>query len=123
LKDKKKPGIPEFTLCVVRAAVEVLVARGVKEEDAVVLAREITESLAKKYGGSYFYIPKNVVIEAAKRAAMIFAEFDGSNYRDLAQKYNLTEVRVRQLIKMKREESREQKNRERQQQHEGSKDQ
>ena len=52
----------------------------------------------EEYGGTYFYIPKMDKIERADRDNRIRAEFDGYNFRPLAQKYGLTEVTIRSIV-------------------------
>jgi len=54
--------------------------------------------LVEVYGGISIYIPKADKLERAERDKNIREEFDGWNYRELAVKYNLTEVRVRSIV-------------------------
>ena len=49
--------------------------------------------LIDTYGGGNVYIPKNDRFERYARNKAIVAEFDGYNFRELAQKYHLTEIR------------------------------
>ena len=98
-KEKSGRKTPEFNLCCMIAAVEVLVNRGIAKSVAVAVGYEITEHLTKNYGGSQFYISRNFTKEMAQKAAAIYAEFDGSNYRELAEKYGHTEVWIRELVK------------------------
>lgn len=48
--------------------------------------------LIDTYGGGNVYIPKNDRFERYARNKAIVAEFDGYNFRELAQKYHLTEM-------------------------------
>lgn len=54
--------------------------------------------LADKYQGTAIYLPKLDAAIRKIRDDKIKEEFDGGNYRELARKYGLTEVWVRQLI-------------------------
>ena len=56
------------------------------------------KKLMEEYGGTYFYIPKTDKIERRERNEQIKAEFDGYNFRELAQKYGLTEVTIRSIV-------------------------
>jgi Mor family transcriptional regulator len=90
---------PEFYLDIMIAVVEVLCRHKMAKPAAVTIGFEITEYFTKNFGGMQFYISKNVVAETARKAAMLYAEFDGSNYLELALKYDFTEQWVRQLVK------------------------
>ena len=91
--------LPEFYLELTIAVVEVLCRQKMDKSTAVAVGLEITKHLSKKFGGLQFYIPKNVVAETAKKAVKIYNEFNGSNYRELAEKHGFTEVWVRELVK------------------------
>lgn len=49
-------------------------------------------------GGTYLYIPKFDSIERNLRNEQIKKEFTGYNFKQLARKYNLTEVTIRNLV-------------------------
>ncbi len=54
--------------------------------------------LTKHFGGTSIYILKNENVFRKIRDTTIRKEFDGSNYRELAVKYSLSEVWVRNII-------------------------
>lgn len=54
--------------------------------------------LVDMYGGTSMYIPKSQSIFRNKRDEKIRAEFDGYNYKALADKYNLTTRYVRVIV-------------------------
>ena len=56
------------------------------------------KKLVVAYGGMSIYIPKPDQFERADRDNRIRAEFDGYNFRPLAQKYGLTEVTIRSIV-------------------------
>ncbi|WP_304585020.1 Mor transcription activator family protein [Acutalibacter muris] len=60
----------------------------------------------EEYGGTYFYIPKMDKIERMEMNEQIKAEFDGYNFRELAQKFSLTEVSIRSIVSDKMREVR-----------------
>ena len=49
-------------------------------------------------GGLTFYVPKFDRVAGAARDRLIAREFNGGNYAELAKKYELTEVWVRQIV-------------------------
>lgn len=59
---------------------------------------DVFKMLVRKCGGTYLYIPKEDNITRPARNAMIKAEFTGSNIRELAKKYQLSEVQIRSII-------------------------
>lgn len=65
------------------------VARVVGIENAVRLAEHL--------GGLNFYFPQADKMLRAKRNELIRKEFNGVNYKDLAQKYHLSEIQIREI--------------------------
>ena len=63
-----------------------------------ILGLEMFVKLSCEIGGTSLYIPKFESVIAKARDRLIVKQFNGSNFRDLALKYNLTEVWVRQII-------------------------
>ena len=57
-------------------------------------ARKLCEEL----GGDTIYLPKPESLDAADKAERIRAEYTGANIKELALKYNLTRMRVYQLV-------------------------
>ncbi|WP_219639033.1 Mor transcription activator family protein [Cohnella sp. CFH 77786] len=60
-----------------------------------------TLELAKHFGGTYEYMPKFDKAIGPARDRIICKEFDGTNYKDLARKYNLSETYIRSLTRPK----------------------
>lgn len=54
--------------------------------------------LTEKCGGTYLYIPKAESIERWSRNEKIKHDFTGYNFKELAIKYNLTEVMIRNIV-------------------------
>lgn len=67
------------------------------------MAREIgvrnTIKLARHFAGMGMYFPKLDDALAVVRNKRIKEEFNGSNYKDLARKYNLTERWIYEILK------------------------
>ena len=59
---------------------------------------DVFKALVRKCGGTCVYIPKEDNITRPTRNAMIKAEFTGSNIRELAKKYQLSEVQIRSIV-------------------------
>jgi hypothetical protein len=54
--------------------------------------------LAQEMGGASFYLAKGVAVFMSARDRAMCAEFRGNNYKALARKYGLTDVRVRSIV-------------------------
>lgn len=62
------------------------------------MAVALTEALSIEMGGGSFYMHKGVEYRMTKRDRDVMREFNGRNIHLLARKYNLTEMRIRQII-------------------------
>lgn len=69
-----------------------------QQQVAEVIGLDNYKRLMATYGGVSIYIPKADQFERAARDGRIRAEFDGYNFRALAQKYGLTEVTIRSIV-------------------------
>jgi Mor family transcriptional regulator len=65
---------------------------------AEVIGDEAARKLCEAYGGEAIYVPKLDTLEAVERVAAIRREYNGSNVAKLARKYNLTQMRVYQIV-------------------------
>jgi Mor family transcriptional regulator len=66
-------------------------------EISKLIGLENTLKLADRYQGTGIYLPKLDGVIRKIRDEKIKKEFNGGNYRELARKYGLTEVWVRQI--------------------------
>lgn len=74
---------------------------------AEIIGVEAYLKLTRVFGGTTIYIAKaEEIIKRADRDRQIREEFDGSNYAQLAVKYGLTEVWIRNIVYDKAEEIR-----------------
>lgn len=87
-----------FVLNIMVAAIEVLVSKGVKQSSAVRIGKEISSALCDRYGGCQYYLPNRYIERASETAANIYRDFDGRNYSELANKYNLSQRRIYLLL-------------------------
>jgi len=67
-------------------------------EVADLIGIQATVALSKNLGGTYFYFPKLDKFLSHVRDAKIRKEFNGSNHKDLARKYNLFETWIRKIL-------------------------
>lgn len=56
------------------------------------------QHLMQERGGQSLYLAKGVAIHFSERDRELCAAFRGNNYRELARRYDLTEMRVRQIV-------------------------
>jgi len=56
------------------------------------------KKLMDTYGGTYVYIPKAGRADRLERNEQIKSEFNGYNFRELALKYDLSEVWIRNIV-------------------------
>lgn len=71
---------------------------GLEDGKAALDARDRCMLLADYFGGRMVYFPTGEKLQIALRDAMIWHEFKGHNHLELAQKYNLTIVRIYQIL-------------------------
>ena len=74
---------------------------GDKKALAEVIGLEAYKKLVQHYGGSYIYVNKPDTVMRKERNDEIRNRFNGSNYSQLAQAYNLTENRIRSILRQK----------------------
>lgn len=56
------------------------------------------QHLAEQKGGRAIYLAKGVAVHLSARDEEMCKQFRGNNYRELADQYDLTEMRVRQIV-------------------------
>lgn len=57
------------------------------------------EKLSQEYGGSQLYIPNQKVSDMRRKYAAIRRDFRGNNYFELSKKHDVSESRIRQIVK------------------------
>lgn len=56
------------------------------------------QHIANEVGGEAIYFAKGLAMHVSSRDRELFARFNGRNHRDLAKRYDITEMRVRQIV-------------------------
>ncbi|NHC05926.1 Mor transcription activator family protein [Azonexus fungiphilus] len=56
------------------------------------------DRVAAACGGSSFYLPRGILSRLSERDRQIAARFNGRNKRELAREYDLTEMRIDQIV-------------------------
>lgn len=73
-----------------------LVGLGLPRLASLALAQ--TERLSCEIGGGNFYMHKGQSYRLSLRDRQIWSDFTGTNFSYLAKKYNLSEMRIRQIL-------------------------
>lgn len=73
-------------------------------EKAADIGFDIAEFMREHWGGYPFYFPKGVQYDFHKRDLDIFERFKGYNHAELAREFNLSVMRIYQIIKAVRTE-------------------
>lgn len=81
-----------------------LVEMGVDPEKATDIGFASAEHIREHWGGQPIYLPKGVQYEFSRRDLEVFEKFNGHNHAELAREYNLTVMRIYQIIKAVRAE-------------------
>lgn len=69
-----------------------------QRELADCIGMEAYRKLVENYAGSALYVRKPDTVTATVRNAQIQEEFNGYNYRELAKKFNLSEISIRRIV-------------------------
>lgn len=71
---------------------------GDQRELAEAVGLEAYRKLVENFGGCQIYIPKLEMTLKKIRNIEIRNSFNGSNYRELSKKYNLSEIMIRRIV-------------------------
>ena len=77
---------------------------GVESEASKHVGQEVANYMATTWGGQSVYIPKGVSISISKRHLEIYAEFNGHNHAELAQKYAFSMPWIYRIVQLMRAE-------------------
>lgn len=77
-----------------------LVAAGLDHEFAADVGLQSAEHVRKNYSGQLLYLPKGRKHDEDIRNRQIYSECNGANHSELAARYDLSVVRIYQIIKM-----------------------
>ncbi len=94
---------PELLQDIADKAALFLAKEGLDESRAKDLGHALAEHVRREWGGQMQYIPKGITYECTQRDLEIFGKFNGDNYDRLAREYELSEMRIRQIVNAVRE--------------------
>lgn len=72
---------------------------GTDMEKAADIGFQVAEHIRKNWSGQSLYLPKGVQYDLSRRDVEIFERFNGHNHEALAREYNLTVMRIYQIVK------------------------
>lgn len=62
-------------------------------------ALSITNAIRREVGGQQLYVSKGLEYDLSLRDEEIYAAFKGNNYDDLARRFSLTTVQIRNIVR------------------------
>lgn len=92
-------GYPELLADLADQVAVKLLEFGIEPERAAEAGFAAAEHIRANWSGQSLYVPKGVEYELSKRDMIIFERCNGRNHEALAREYNLTVMRVYQIIK------------------------
>jgi Mor family transcriptional regulator len=102
MADKSGPNWPETLDLILRVFEKLLQRKGIDRGKSEAIAKELALELAKTFGGRMFYLPRGDSIRRYFRNLRIFSEYNGSNHKELAKKYDISYVTVYKIVKQGR---------------------
>lgn len=96
---------PELLADMATHAKTLFVQKGIADETAHQVAWDLAEFLRTHWSKQTIYFPEAVSLEARRRAAGMFAEFNGRNIAELAKKYDVSVQHAYRMIRYMRAES------------------
>lgn len=94
-----KKAWPKFLRELMDVLKDELKRSGHEEGDALKLAQKLVARQAQHLGGRMVYIPRDERLKLALRDMEIYDHYNGGNSRDLAERYNLTQQRICNIVK------------------------
>lgn len=76
-----------------------LCENGVHPDSSPGIAQNILNDIAIKFGGSVVYIKNRRQERDKEKHRRILADFNGSNHREVCQKYKISELWLKKLLK------------------------
>lgn len=74
----------------------------IPEVRAIEIGEAIALQMAEYWGGQLIYFSKGKFVLLSRRDRTIYAEFDGTNIKDLCRRYNISEAHLYRIIKAMR---------------------
>jgi Mor family transcriptional regulator len=63
------------------------------------IGQSVINDVARKFGGTVVYIKNRSKERTDEKRRKILADFNGSNHRDICQKYRISELWLKKLLK------------------------
>lgn len=99
-----KSNYPELLMDLADQVSAKLVELQIDMEKAAEIGLATAEHIRENWSGQSLYIPKGVHYEFSRRDMEIFDRFNGQNHQALSREYNLTVMRIYQIVKAVRAE-------------------
>ncbi len=90
---------PEFLADLLAHTKQTLMNHGFSEEQADLIAREISIVMRHTWGGQQIYFPHWLRESLSERDRQIYDEFTGGNHSELASKYHVSVQWVYKIVK------------------------
>lgn len=103
-RDETASAYPELLADLAAQIGEHLVEFGITRDQAAEIGLKTAEHIRGHWAGAPIYIPKGAAYEFSRRDLVIFEKFNGRNHAALAREYNLTVMRIYQIVKAVRAE-------------------
>lgn len=95
---------PELLADLAEQVASKLMAVGLTPEKAADIGFSTAEFIREHWSGDRLYLPKGVTYVLARRDLELYERFTGDNHSALAKEYNLTVIRIYQIVKRVRAE-------------------
>lgn len=79
----------------------------VDPELSMVIGQSVINDVARKFGGTVVYIKNRRQERTDEKHRKIMADFDGTNHREICQKYKISSIWLKKLLKRKETEDAE----------------
>ncbi len=103
-QESARSGYPELLADLADQVAAKLAELGIDVERAAEIGFATAEHIRINWSGQNLYLPKGVQYQLSRRDIEIFERFNGINHDALAREYNLTVMRIYQIVKAVRAE-------------------
>ena len=89
----------KFIQLLIRLIHNICLENELDDDTASKIVRGVVTELIELYGGQMFYLPSRSASKTAQMHYSILTEFNGSNEKELCQKYGISLVWLKKLLK------------------------
>ena len=104
LESESTRGYPELLADLADQVARKIAELGVPEEKAADIGFAAAEHIRTHWSGQSLYLPKGDHYDLSRRDIEIFEKFKGTNHVSLAREYDLSVMRIYQIVKAVRAE-------------------